>query len=186
MAWTKPTVTPKEYFQMATHKFPQRGCPVSGWEVETTETFYKQGLIAIAYINKQSKNILITFQLIGVDEISQEILNHAKDFAAHAREQARSSGCKLAYTGYSHGGSLAEHCAIQDKSPAYTFDSKPIFDETPKVNNYFSLTRYTSDKNPSTLYGNTFYVDILDHMDDALVERWTEVLDTQTELNQQD
>src|SRR6478672_2703825 len=100
------TIKPKDYFQIAVHQFPQRGCPLSDWQTDNTESLFKHGLIAASYINKEIKTVLITYQLMGKDEISQDALNYARDFAKHAKTKAQSLGFQIAYTGYAQGGSI--------------------------------------------------------------------------------
>lgn len=128
MTWNIKNITPRDYFILATNQFPKRGCSLSAWYVADTETFYSHGLIAAAYINEESHHVVIAFQMIGDTGLTQETINYARDFAAHAKEQASRLGFKASYTGKALGGSLAELCAVQDKLPAHTFDSLSILE----------------------------------------------------------
>lgn len=127
MAWQKPqTITPRDYFYLASHKFPQRGSFLENWEVANTETYYRHGLIAISFVNSSMKQVVIAFQLLDNVTVSQESLNYARDFVKHAKQLAQRLDYQISYTGKYRGGTVAELCAMQDKLPCYTFDSESI------------------------------------------------------------
>jgi len=129
MAWGTKTITPRDYFTLATHQFPHRGSPLTAWKVADSETFYSHGLVATAYINEDHRQVVIAFQIISKKtSLPQQTINCARDFASHAKNQSRRLGYKTYYTGRLMGGSLAELCAIQDKLPAYTFDSVSVLE----------------------------------------------------------
>lgn len=129
MVWQKlQTITPRDYFHLASHKFPQRGSFLEGWKIELTETFYKQGLIAMSFINSDMRHLVIVFQMMDNVKVSQESLNYAKEFVKNAKQLAKRLDYQISYTGKYRGGTVAELCAIQDKLPCYTFDSESIYE----------------------------------------------------------
>lgn len=129
MVWQTPKiVTPRDYWFLSSHKFPQRGSFIEGWEVANTETFYQQGIVSTSFINNELKHIVIAFQVLEGCQITQEALDYARDFVKHAKQLAQRLDYQVSYTGKYKGGTVAELCSIQDKLPCYTFDSESIYD----------------------------------------------------------
>lgn len=127
MVWQKAqTITPRDYFHLASHKFPQRGSFVEGWEIASTETYYRNGLVAMSFVNTAMKHVVIAFQVLDNVEVSQESLTYARDFVKHAKQLAQRLDYQISYTGKYRGGTVAELCAMQDKLPCYTFDSESV------------------------------------------------------------
>ncbi len=129
MVWQKTeTITPRDYFHLASHKFPQRGSFLKGWKIEASETFYRHGLIAMSFVNSDIKHLVIAFQVLDNVQVTQESLSYARDFVKHAKQLAQRLDYQVSYTGKYLGGTVAELCAIQDKLPCYTFDSESIYE----------------------------------------------------------
>jgi len=123
---SEKNVTPRDYFFLSSHKFPQRGSFLEGWEVISTETFYQHGLVAICFVNTDIRHVVIAFQMFDEIQITQDCLDYARDFVKHAKQLAQRLDYKVSYTGKLKGGTVAELCAIQDKLLCYTFDSESI------------------------------------------------------------
>lgn len=121
-------MTSRDYFYLASHKFPQRGSFLKSWKIKTSETYYRHGLIAVSFINAALKQLVISFQVLDNVEITQESFDCAKDFVKEAKQLAHILGYEVSYTGKFLGGTIAELCAIQDQLPCYTFESQSIYD----------------------------------------------------------
>lgn len=119
-------VTPRDYFFLSSHKFPQRGSFLEDWEVTSTETFYQHGLVATCFVNTDIRQVVIAFQIFDEVQITQDCLDYARDFVKHAKQLAQRLDYGVSYTGKFKGGTVAELCAMQDKLPCYTYDSESI------------------------------------------------------------
>ncbi len=129
MVWqSKQPVTPRDYYFLASHKFPQKGSFLDKWEVTNAETFYQHGIVAMAFVNSDIQQLVIAFQVLDNVQVTQEGLDYARDFVKHAKQLAQRLDYDVSYTGKFRGGTVAELCSMQDKLPCYTFDSESIFE----------------------------------------------------------